>query len=257
MPEGDRGASSFYFDDGATRILLDCGPGAVQTLARLDLPWATLTDLAITHFHVDHIGALPGLFFAFKHGLPVPRSRTLDVWGPVGTVALFDGLATTLGAFMIDPGFDVRIHELAAGDEVRLDGGTSLRTHKTPHTKESLAYRLDGDFGAVGYSGDTGRTKTLGPFMSEVNAFVCECSLLDHEVGENHLSPSAVASIAAAAAPDTLILSHIYPHVRSTTDVAGLVREAGYGGKIQIAHEGLRVEILRGPRPAPPGRPAR
>jgi len=243
VPERDRGASCFYLDDGATRILLDCGPGAVQALARLDVPWEGLTDLAITHFHADHVGALPGLFFAFTHGLSRPRSRPLGVWGPVGTAALFDRLAAALGAFMVDPGFDVRIHELAPGDEVRLHGGTALRTHKTPHTEESLAYRLDGGAGAVGYSGDTGPTQTLGPFMNDVNAFVCECSLTDAEVGDNHLSPSSVAAIAAAASPDTLVLSHIYPHVRAANDVAGLVRESRYRGEIRIAHEGLRVEI--------------
>lgn len=243
VPEGDRGASSFYFEDDGCRLLLDCGPGAVQALARLDLPWGRLTDLAITHFHADHVGALPGLFFALTHGLAEPRSEPLDVWGPEGVRRLFEGLAAALGEFMLDPGFDVRIHEISPGQEVCLAGGQTLSAHETPHTEESVAYRIEGAFGAVGYSGDTGRSPPLGSFMRGVNVLVCECSLRDEEVGDNHLSPSGVAEIAGIAEPGTLVLSHIYPHVRNTTDVAALVASAGYRRDVRIGHEGLCVRI--------------
>jgi ribonuclease BN (tRNA processing enzyme) len=241
VPEGDRGASSFYFEEGDSRVLLDCGPGAVQALARLGLPWHSLTDLAITHFHADHIGALPGLFFAFKHGRREHRTRPLDVWGPAGVISLFERLCAAFGEFMVDPGFAVRIHEVSAGEVVELRSGSTLSAHKTPHTDESLAFRLDGPWGAFGYSGDTGPSDTLGPFMRGVDLLVCECSLRDHEVGDNHLSPTSVAGIAGAAEPDVLVLSHIYPHVRTTNDVAALVTRAGYAGEVRIAHEGLRV----------------
>lgn len=243
VPEADRGASCFYLNTGESRVLLDCGPGAVQALARLGLPWGSITDLALTHFHADHVGALPGLFFAFTHGLYDPRSEPLSVWGPVGTRRLFAALAEALGGFMLDPGFEVTIHELAPGGVAELADGTRLSTHKTPHTDESVAFRLDGGFGAFGYSGDTGRSATLGPFMADVSVFVCECSLRDHEVSDNHLSPSSVADIASAASPDLLVLSHIYPHFRTAEDVASLVAEAGYGGDVRIAHEGLRVTL--------------
>ncbi len=243
VPEGDRGASCFYLDAPGSRILMDCGPGAVQTLARLEIPWDTLTDLLITHFHSDHVGALPGLFFALTHGRAAPRTEPLDVWGPAGTTALFDRLALALGEFMLDPGFDVRIHEVEPGGSFATTGGVRVLSHKTPHTGESIAYRLEGDFGAVGYSGDTGPSETLGPFMRGVDAFVCECSLRDQEVGDNHLSPTSLASIASAAAPGVLVLTHIYPHFRLSEDVLALVKQAGYDGSARIAVEGTRVEI--------------
>lgn len=244
VPEGDRGASSYFVSLDRSRVLLDCGPGALQGLARLGLPWGSLTDLAITHFHADHIGALPGLFFAFRHGLAAPRTVPLDVWGPAGTVWLFDGLASTFGEFVARPGFEVRIHEVAPDDVWRLGGGPRVSAHPTPHTEESLAFRIDGaDRGSIGYSGDTGPSGTLGSFMHGVDALVCECSLRDHEVGDNHLSPTSAAHIASEAAPGVLVLTHVYPHVRAAVDVAVLVREAGFDGPIRIAHEGLRVDL--------------
>ncbi|MDX1392852.1 MAG: ribonuclease Z [Gemmatimonadota bacterium] len=243
VPEGDRAASSFHYRSASTGLLIDCGPGAVQALARLELPWGDLTDLAITHFHADHVGALPGLFFALTHGLATRRTTPLEVWGPVGTESLFRILAEALGEFMLDPGFPVRFREVAPGDRVRLGGGETLSVHKTPHTDESLAYRVDGSSGSFGYSGDTGPSETLGPFMRGVDVFVCECSLRDEEVGTNHLSPTSAAAIASAASPGALVVTHIYPHVRAAVPIGELIEAAGYRGRVVLAHEGLALPL--------------
>jgi len=241
VPEGDRAASSYYVEAGPARALLDCGPGALQALARLGIGWGAITDVALTHFHADHVGALPGLLFALRHGLADRRETPLHVWGPTGTIRLFRKLSDALGSFMLDPGFPVDVVEVAPGDEVRLGGDAMLRAHKTPHTDESLAYRVDAGGAGVGYTGDTGPSDTLGVFMRGVAVLVSECSLPDEQAGDNHLTPSRVAAIAAAARPGTLVLSHMYPHLRRTLDVAAAVRAAGFDGSIELAREGLRI----------------
>ena len=240
VPEADRGGSCYYIEAEGSRILMDCGPGAVQSLARLGIPWAELTDLVVSHFHTDHVGALPGLFFGFKHGIfPARTTESLDIWGPAGTADLFDRLAAALGSFFVDPGFPVRIHELQPGHILTLSSGIRISAHETPHTAESIAVRLDGADVSVGYTGDTGPSETLGGFMRGVHTLICECSLRDTEVSENHLSPARVARIARAARPELLILSHIYPHFRASEDVAALVRHAGYSsGRIELAADG-------------------
>ena len=249
VPEADRAASSYWVaspdtgEAGGTRVLFDCGPGAVQALARLGLPWGAITDLAISHFHADHVGALPGLFFALRHGLAQPRSRPLTVWGPGGTRGFFERLASTYGDFVLNPGFPVLIEELAPDEGRDLSGGPRLEAHKTPHTEESVAWRLEGGAFSFGYTGDTGPSRELGPFMSGVSALVCECSLPDSQATDNHLSPARVAGIAAAASPRLLVLTHIYPHFRTGHDVARLVAEAGYAGDACLAGEGLRVTL--------------
>jgi ribonuclease BN (tRNA processing enzyme) len=239
IPEGDRGGSCHYVEMGDVRALLDCGPGAVQALARHGVPWPNLTHLVLTHFHGDHVGALPGLFFALKHGIhPGPRDRPLEVLGPPGTRDLFRGLAEALGAYLLDPGFPVEIREGAPGRDVELGARVRLSTRGTPHTDESRALRLDGPGTSVGYTGDTGRDPGLGDFMEGVEILLCECSLTDDEVGENHLSPSGVAEIASRARPDLLLLTHVYPHVRRAHDVPALVAAAGWEGRTELAADG-------------------
>ncbi|WP_419949387.1 MBL fold metallo-hydrolase [Candidatus Palauibacter sp.] len=243
VPEGDRAASSYWVSMGRARILFDCGPGAVQALARLELPWGGLTDLVLSHFHADHVGALPGLFFAFRYGLEEPRLRPLTVWGPAGTRRFLERLAGAYGDFVLDPGFPVRVEDVTPGEPRTLDAGPLLEAHKTPHTEESVAWRLDGAGTGFGYSGDTGPSTELGPFMRGVGALVCECSLDDAHASDNHLSPSRVAAVASAARPRLLVLTHVYPHFRKACDVPRLVAQAGYSGDTCLAKEGLRVAL--------------
>ncbi len=243
VPEAEHGASCYHLELDGASLLLDCGPGALQGLVRADVPWPEITDLAITHFHADHIGALPGLFFAFRHGMDGPRERPLAVWGPIGTRSLFERMADAFGAFVLDPGFPVEIHELAPDGEARLAEGVRIRAFPTPHTDESLAFRVEGSGGTVGYTGDTGPSEALGPFMAGASVLLCECSLADDEVGDNHLSPGRAAAIARAARPDLLLLTHVYPHLRRRADVAALVARAGYRGETRVARAGLRVKL--------------
>jgi len=245
VPEGDRACSCYFVEMAGTRALLDCGPGALRALAAARLPWYALTDLVLTHFHADHVGALPGLFFALKYGLERPRGDSpLDVWGPVGTHRLFDALVIALGDYFVDPGFPVRIHEMTPGRSARLEGGVELHCQNTRHTDESVAVRLEGT-ASVGYTGDTGPAPALGAFLRNTEVLVCECSLTDDLVGDNHLSPSGVAQLATAAEPGRLLLTHVYPNVRARHDMARLVAAAGYAGRVEVAHEGWSCELGR------------
>ena len=253
VPESDRACSSYFVECGETRALLDCGSGAVQAMARLEIPWERLSHLFLTHFHSDHIGALPGLFFAFRHGIyPERSSAPLEVWGPVGTRALFRGLASALGDFVLDPGFPVSIREMISGAEV-VTGDLTVTCRDVPHTPESVAFRLESDSGkrAFVYTGDTGPDETLADFCQDADLLLAECSLPDDLVGDNHLSPSRIARLARRAGTRRLVATHIYPQFRHAADVASLISAAGYAGPVELAREGLTIDLP----PAKPNHP--
>src|SRR5919204_1906977 len=74
------GAQSGYLvEDGAGRVLLDCGPGV---LARLREPegWPRVDAIVITHFHLDHWGdVVPWVWGALYLGL---QDGTPELWVP-------------------------------------------------------------------------------------------------------------------------------------------------------------------------------
>lgn len=239
VPEPDRACSAYWVESGPVKTLLDCGPGSLQAMARLRLPWQSITDLVLTHFHADHTGAVPALMFALTWGLlPDRRSSPLHVHGPPGTRHFFEAAAAAFGPFMLDPGFEVRIHEGRSPGPFRLAGGVKLSFHPTPHTDESRAVRVELAGGTICYTGDTGPSESLAGFCSASDLLVAECSLPDSHAIDTHLSPRSVAALAEAADPGCLLLTHVYPQFRAAADVPALVRDAGWKGETRIAVEG-------------------
>ena len=221
----------------------------MQAMARLGLPWHGLSHLFLTHFHADHVGALPGLFFAFRHGIHPPRTLDpLEVWGPPGTRELFEGLAAVLGDFFVDPGFPVSIREMVPGGEV-VAGDLVVTCRDVPHTPESMALRVTSASGTPGlvYTGDTGPDEGLADFCRDVDLLVGECSLPDDLVGDNHLSPSRLARLARRSRARRVVATHVYPQFRRSTDVAALILESGYAGPVELAREGLTLDLQSNP----------
>jgi ribonuclease BN (tRNA processing enzyme) len=246
VPEADRASSAYWVEQGDTRLLLDCGFGAVQALVRVGVPWSRLSHLFLTHFHADHIGALPGLFFALRHGVHPARTAAdpLEVWGPPGTRDLFHGLASTFGDFLLDPGFPMSIREMTPGAPVRA-GDVMVTCQDVPHTPESVAIRIEAEPGGsvLVYTGDTGPDEALAGFCRKADVLLSECSLPDDLVGDNHLSPARVARLARRAGVGRLVVTHIYPQFRRSADVSALVAAAGYDGAIDVAREGLQLDL--------------
>ena len=67
---------------GHRKIIIDCGIGVTQALARAGHSASAITDIFITHLHSDHVLELGGLIHtAWTSGL----QHRLAVNGPAGT----------------------------------------------------------------------------------------------------------------------------------------------------------------------------
>jgi ribonuclease BN (tRNA processing enzyme) len=242
-PEPDRVCSGYLVETQGLTLLLDCGGGVVHNLARIGLPWQRITHLFISHFHNDHIGDVPLLFFAWRHGMLPGRSDPLTVIGPKGTRRLLNRMAGVFGRHLAEPGFPVEILEVAGGEpHVRLSDVVVLSTAKTPHTDESLAVRIQSESRALCYTGDTGFSRDVATFAQGVDTLLIECSVPDDHAMETHLSPRSVAEMARIALPRRLLVTHIYPQL-PRGQVPGLVRAGGWPARTEIAADGDRIEI--------------
>lgn len=241
VPDANRASACHWVEHGGTRAVVDCGAGALQGLARADLPWGDVTHLFISHFHADHIAEIPSLIFALRHGLALPREAQLDVCGPVGTAQLFETWAAAYGPWILEPGFKISISEIRPDATLELED-FAVRGAETPHTPESLAFRFETAAAVLGYTGDTGPSEALAEFFRGVDLLLSECSLPDELVGDNHLSPAHLARMAAAAQVSRLAVTHVYPQLRQL-DVPELIRAAGYVGEIVMADDGLELAV--------------
>ncbi|HET7631532.1 MAG TPA: ribonuclease Z [Gemmatimonadaceae bacterium] len=236
-----RACAGYLVEAQDTRILFDCGSGIAHRLAEFDLPWPTITHLALTHFHVDHHGDLPTLLFAWKYGRLPGRTAPLGLIGPAGTGALLTQLAAAYGAWVTDPGFPLVVTELAPGVPQPLADGVVLEAFKVPHTPESVAYSVTAGGSRLVYTGDTGPDGGLGAWARGCSVLLSECSLPDHLAIPEHLTPERCGELAADAVPGHLVLTHLYPPVEDV-DIARVVA-ARYTGPVTIAHDGWAVEF--------------
>jgi ribonuclease BN (tRNA processing enzyme) len=236
-----RVCAGHYVEAGSTRLLLDCGSGITHRLAELGLPWHELTHVAITHFHADHISDFATLVFASKYGILPARSAPLVLVGPVGITGLLERLTAAFGDWLRDPGFPLEVREIAPGESIMLDEGTTLRAAKVPHTEESVAYSIERGGRRVVYTGDTGYDPMVAEWAHGADVLLCECSLPTDMAIPSHLTPEQCGALAAAALPKHHVLTHFYPPVERV-DIRALVG-AHYAGPVTLADDGSTFEI--------------
>jgi ribonuclease BN (tRNA processing enzyme) len=241
VPNGERNSAGYFLETPDARVMMDCGAGTVHALARYGLPWEGMTHLFVSHFHVDHIGELASLFFAFRHGLSGPRTQPLTVLGPQGLDKVMSGLQQTLDSNLFDPKFPVELRMLAPGDRVKLGPDSAVCVAKTPHTDESLAVRIDSGGRSVCYTGDTGYSEDVARFFNKAGLMVSECSYRKPRPGVAHLSVSEVARMAVIAQAARLIVTHFYFDVNDEA----LKRElqSSFSGEVIIGRDGMAVEV--------------
>ncbi len=245
IPDDDRRSAAHWVEAGGVRLLVDCGSGALHGTARYGLRWSQVSHIALTHFHTDHVGDLAPFLWALRHGSRPPRQQPLVLLGPPGTKSFLHRLAGAFGDFVIDPPFPLEVVELPRrGAWTSSDGLLHLESHPTPHTEESVAYRIELGGAAVGFTGDTGPSEDLGRFFAGVSLLLAECSLSDPTDLDNHLSPSTLAALARAAEPELLLVTHCYPDV-PRSELPDLLQSLGYTGACAVAVDGMRTRVTR------------
>ncbi len=146
-------------------FLIDAGAGSQLRINQAGLPSSRLTGVLLTHFHSDHIAALPDINLA---SWVTGNKGGVTVYGPAGIQQVIDGFNQ---AYALDRGYRVAHHgaELMPIQGGQLsavkiqpgiiwqDGSLTIRAIEVDHSpiEPALGYRIDYKGRSVAVSGDT------------------------------------------------------------------------------------------------------
>ncbi len=172
LPDPERGAPGFLLQHGTTNVLVDCGSGTLQRLARAGFDPVGLDAIVITHRHIDHCADLPAILFHIKH-LPSPaRLRDLPIFAGTGFQAHLDALIEAYGSSLEPTAFDLVVHELPTDGpgHTTIEEGLELDTQPAVHAAGALHLRFRNEEGlTVAFSGDSSSSPP-GRICSSVSA---------------------------------------------------------------------------------------
>jgi ribonuclease BN (tRNA processing enzyme) len=223
-------------------LLVDCGPGTLRSLAACGHTLELVDAVLLSHEHADHVADLVHLLFARRN----PRLATapaLEIVGPSGTRDLVDRALAFLGRDALPSGTTVRELDARAPGSDAL-GGVRFEFTPTGHTDTALAYAFDVGGARLVYSGDCGDERRLAALARDAELLVCECSSSDDAPLDGHLTPSAVARLAAAARPRHVLLTHFYPELEPAAAVHAV--RAAWPGEVAAACDGLGLFVESG-----------
>ncbi len=214
IPSASRASPSVLILHNDTAILVDCGPGTLRQLARIDIPFNRIDYLFFSHFHPDHTGDLAAYLFASRNRTAFNRSGPARIIGPRGMKELHQNLLAAFGHAVQPSEGKVAILETSPlyCDLNLID--LRVTTFPTPHTPESQGYLFRTDSGSsVAVTGDTDYSPELAADLRGVNLLVTECSFPESLRVEGHLTPFLAGRLAAEAEAEALALNHFYPEV--------------------------------------------
>jgi ribonuclease Z len=133
LPTARRGLPAIVLRRGGDKILFDCGEGTQRQLIK-SIGLLELTEVFLTHHHLDHWLGLPGMLKSFELR---DRTTPLTLFGPPGTRALVDGLKPIIGKLR----YPFRVTDLEPDAIVDFDG-YEIHALRVRHRGEAYGYAI-------------------------------------------------------------------------------------------------------------------
>jgi ribonuclease Z len=136
MPLADRWLSSLLIRCEGEMTLFDCGEGTQVPMRESGWGFKRLSSIVLSHLHADHVMGMTGVLFSVGNA---GRSEPLTIYGPPGTLTVAQALTVVV------PGlpFEVMVHELEAGERLRLPAEIELTVGEAHHRDRCFFYRVD------------------------------------------------------------------------------------------------------------------
>lgn len=214
-------------------FIFDVGAGSQVRVGQAQLPMDRLSGVFLTHFHSDHIAALPAINL---NSWVAGAKTSLQVYGPAGVSRVVDGFNT---AFSMDRGYRVAHHGeyilptyIGLMSAVSIEPGVVLRQGELKITafpvdhspvSPAMGYRVDYGGRSVVISGDTIAVDTL--FSAARDA-----DLLFHDALSRNLIDILIPSARQAGRERiSKIMSDVIDYHADSQEIESRAEQAGVG----------------------------
>jgi len=239
MPTGSRAQSGTLLETDDDTLLVDCGSGVLDALARTEPGYEGVDTVLLTHHHLDHISDLD----VFMKARWLAGETDLTIAGPPGTTTLVEDLLS-VHEYMQDR-LDLRLVDI--DDPSFSLVGFDIEWLETRHSMQCFAYRLTPSAGGptVALSGDSEAFPELVEFADGAAVFVHDCAFPDDVDVSNHPTPTSLGRALSTADADLgrVYLTHLYPHTEGRHEemLASLAEQ--YDGAVRSAEDGLSMTV--------------
>ena len=256
-------------------FMFDLGEGAEANYMTMQVPYSRMTNLFITHHHMDHLGSLPHLY---TFGPSADRWTPMNIYGPsgdtpeLGTEYMVEGLkrftnwhVTSFNGIAVpkSDGYEINVHEF----DYKLNPGIAYERNGAVIKHFPVAHSIDGGVGyrvewnglCVVIASDTRPTK----FYIENSK---SCDIVMHEVGpdpgvfaetmgvtidransmiaSSHTLPVALGKIFELTKPRLAVATHILKNANTTLPSVDGIRKY-YDGPLVIAEDFMVFNVTK------------
>ena len=239
LPSATCAGPSTLVQAAGQNIVVDAGRGVIMRLVGAMCPPPLVSAVLLTHLHSDHICDLNDI--VTTRWVASPAATPLEVYGPVGTQRMVDGLLAMLA---LDEGYrlahhddlragigmKVNVTEVSPGDSFAI-GDVKVSVHRTDHrpVAPTVGFRIEAEGKCAALAGDTvpcaeldemcrgadlyvqtvvreDLVRTFAPLVPTGERFL---DILDY-----HSTVQQAGQTAARAGVGTLVLTHYVPAIQ-------------------------------------------
>lgn len=262
---GRASTSYLVLIQGTPRVLVDAGPGAFLEMGKLGIDVDKVDIVLLTHLHIDHSADIPAVFL--ERALTADGPIAFRVFGPQGgglfpsttefLHLLFDKggvyeYEKTFGADESIQGKDLPVALDSPESEIVSDGALRVREAATHHGDcPSVAYRVEYQNRSITFSGDMDASAlpNLEHLALNSDLLVFHAAVLDPPGSPKilytlHTPPQQIGEAARHAKARRLLLSHIAPDIEEHRQQVLQSVGRSYRGRVDFAHDGMRIPII-------------